>query len=1845
MDKYLPMKNLTYLALFLLLITISCKSKKSADELLNVVKDQELLDQYFMAATAGMISSSDELKYVLKEPLTNTVAEGDLQGVISLSPSVPGKVTLTNNTVLAFTPAAPLKSGETYTISLNLKTLDSKKYENISYQVKTFAQDIKVEREGFVINDDGVISLFAGIKTADKVTAEQIKSCFTTNEASVSITERSPTDFQAEFRFTRPASKDSKILWNGNPIGADIKGEVMYFDYDAKSLNVVYSHHNLTEKTYNIYFSQRLNKQQDLTGLLTIQNDNASYNISNNVLTIFLGEVKDADKINITLIKNIRSIEGKSLSSDQSFEISTFADKPDAQFVSDGHYFPSEGDFKIPIKTRALNALRIVVIEIKQENVMHYLGWQSLSYSDYYNIRMYGKPVYDQIVALNDGLKDNEGWTVHGIDLTAKIRKNPGSIYHISMDFSPENTTIGCKNSLTKYKVNSKIPNSEFFELRDNYYEDSYYFYEDYNWEENTNPCKLAYYMYREPVHRMFICSDYAVIAKKAGNAYHIALSKLLDLTQVSDAEVTLYSLQAEKMASTKTNSEGFAEFKNLKGDAGVMKVAKGSQQTYLALDPNQSNSLTEFDIAGERSETETEFFAYTDRDVWRPGDSIYIDLMLNKTQTTLPAGMPVVMTFFDTENMIVDEQIHQINAEKNLIYSFTLHTSSSAKTGLYRCVFQIGPKKVRKNIRIETIKPNTAEVVYSFAAITDNTIYNNKISGTIQVKYLTGFEVANAKVTANARVRKIAQPFGEFRDYTFDILDNELPDNNIPILNLQTNDNGTAAFAGSQDMKKYNSPANVSIETETILPGGGTNKEGKSIKVYPFLTYIGAKRKEGTGWAGNHTFAENIEISLVNVNNRGKVHNQSNEISYQIQKHIESWWVDKYRLRSAGNFVNAEYWQQVDEGSVTVSGKGKITIPKGSLEKGAYKLTITDESSGHRTQTFFTVYDGIESVPGTQPYITEFEADKDAYKTGETIKLKMPEIEDAKVLISIERGNKVIGQSWHTITTGKNIIQLKSNEDWAPNVYIHATIMQKYKQEANDLPLRMYGIRHIRMDAAVSALKPVSTLPDKLESNKSYTFTVSEAEGRPMEYTIALVDEGLLNLTGFQTPDPYKHFNGKFPLLVKTWDVYQYLINYFKGKFAGIISIGGDDAYHPDAIAEINRFKPVSMHLGPFKIAKSGKNTHSVNIPNYIGRVRLMVVACNDKNFGKLDKAIPIKNPLMIQTQFPRSLNVSDKLSLPVTVLKDDPAIQSATLNVKADPTMIKGFTASKSVAFNGKNQVLQSYNIEVLNKTGKLDVEMGISSANKKMTEKTSINVNFPNAYESTVSKQIIEAGSKASFTAKPKGYIDVFSSTLLISGLKVPDFTRYASDLVEYPYGCLEQSTSVGFSQLYLDKIITLDPAENKKRMENLQAAMLKISKMQQSNGKFNYWEGSYYHAWSDIYAGNFLTEMKRLGYLNHNADVLVRWLDAHVATANNWALAETSSSYVYESESLAQAFRMFVLAKGGKPAKSAMNRFVSSNKSANPLTWWLVAGSFQLSGYDSKSKEYVAKAENLQKSQQVYSSYESFGDQGRDKAIVVEILSYMESEKKKLESYYDQMVESLNALSWTSTQTKGYAFIAAYKYFGKALNITGKIDYSVTGLRGGIKNYNHSSFEPKLIRIDKSAFGKPLTIQNKGKGRIYVYQMSRFIDNNLTKEGAASNLSINTEYYNATSKQSGSSGAKTGDDIIITIKVNNPAAIAINDLALNLKMPAGWELINPRMYETETVKNKGNFTYQDFKDDRVYTFFGLRPGATEVFTFKAKAAFSGDFYMPAVSCEHMYNGDIYARSSTGRVSVVK
>ena len=695
--------------------------------------------------------------------------------------------------------------------------------------------------------------------------------------------------------------------------------------------------------------------------------------------------------------------------------------------------------------------------------------------------------------------------------------------------------------------------------------------------------------------------------------------------------------------------------------------------------------------------------------------------------------------------------------------------------------------------------------------------------------------------------------------------------------------------------------------------------------------------------------------------------------------------------------------------------------------------------------------------------------------------------------------------------------------------------------------------------------------------------------------------------------------------------------MRYFKGKFAGILAIGGDDAYNPDAIAEISRFKPVVIHQGSFKLTAGGKNNHTIAIPNYVGKLRLMIVAANNTDFGKLSKSVNIINPLMVQSQLPRALNVTDKVQLPVNVMRDDKGISKVILETKTNTSMVKGITPSVSLGFSGGDQVTHDFQAEVLNQPGKLSFDFMVKGGGKEMTEHTDILVNYPNAYESDEQTTVIAPGQSKTFTITPKGYKAAFQSAFVISGQKIPAFAKYADELVEYPYGCLEQTVSTAISQLYLDKVVQLDPEQNQKRLANLDAAINKLSRYQHSDGKFYYWDNNYYHAWSDIYAGDFLIEQSNVGNVGRTASMREAWIKAQTNVSNTWSAESLSNQWTYEYESAVQAYRLYVLAKSGKPAKSAMNRFVSSNKSTQAVVWWLMAGAHKLSSYDSKATEFVTKAESMQKND---NHYNTFGSEARNLALAVEVLSSMPELKKKADQYYDQMVDAYNKTNWLSTQDKGAAFKAALSYYGDKISTAPKVSYVVTGPSGN-KTFEHSSFEGKKIVHASSDFGKTYTVSNKGKSDLYVKNNMRFISTETSKPAVQQDLELSVLYNGSANVPA----VKLGGDIVIAVTVSNPLALEQKDLALNVKMPSGWELMNPRIYATESDATAEGATYQDYRDDRVYTFFTLEAGRNKTFIFKAKAAFIGNFLLPSVSVENMYKGAYHARSSAGRATVTQ
>ena len=243
-------------------------------------------------------------------------------------------------------------------------------------------------------------------------------------------------------------------------------------------------------------------------------------------------------------------------------------------------------------------------------------------------------------------------------------------------------------------------------------------------------------------------------------------------------------------------------------------------------------------------------------------------------------------------------------------------------------------------------------------------------------------------------------------------------------------------------------------------------------------------------------------------------------------------------------------------------------------------------------------------------------------------------------------------------IKKGFTNFRFKVTEEMSPNAYVQIHVIQPHSMTADNLPIRLYGVEPFTVTDKKSRLQPVISCPTVQEPQKPFTVSVKEQTGRPMTYTLAVVDEGLLSLTGFKTPDPWDKFHAREALGIRTWDMYNYIVGAFAGKYARMFSVGGDENMEISP-AKANRFQPVVKFLGPFTLKKGGTQSHTICLPQYIGAVRVMVVAAQDGAYGNAEKDITVRSPLMVLSSLPRVLSVNERVELPVNLFAMDPSVK----------------------------------------------------------------------------------------------------------------------------------------------------------------------------------------------------------------------------------------------------------------------------------------------------------------------------------------------------------------------------------------------------------------------------------------------------------------------------------------------------------------------------------------------------------------------------------------------------------
>jgi uncharacterized protein YfaS (alpha-2-macroglobulin family) len=1840
-----------YILILMLCTFFSCEKK--------VTVPVSEFTPYISAYTGGLIEPNSTVRIELsaEQPEAKPFAEIK-EDLFSFKPSLKGKTQWIDKRTIEFVPeAGALKSGKTVQAEFKLG-----KVMKVDKRLNTFTFSFKVEEKNFdialnalQIKDSQSVTASGEIRFSNEANEDIIKKGFsaTTSDKQMLSPKIETTGNAKVFRFVieNIQRKDSKIkltlAFDGKEFGVDKKlSEEISIpainDFEILETKVI----SESETGIEIAFSSPLSSQQDLRGLIYIP-EIQEYTVSvqdNRVLIYF--ERRNAAKITIDVNEGLQDNYGRRLGNTYPIELNIEPLKPKVEILKSGNILPNSENLIIPFKTVNLKAVDLKVIKIFENNVLMFLQNNQINGS--YELRRVGRLVHRETIRLDaDPTKNIHNWQNYSVDLSKIIRQEPGAIYRIEFCFKQAYASYPCEDSINTQALNKE---SESFpsgmirtstttdddiavwDIPYSYFDDSEYDWNTYNWKDRDNPCKPTYYMLSE---QKAVCnviqSNIGLIAKgSSDNKWWISVTSLLDTKPIANAEITAYNFQLQPIASAKTDGDGFAVL-TPKHKPFIVIASADKQKTYLRLKEGEENSMSRFDVDGEKIEKGLKGFVYGERGIWRPGDTLHISFILHDPEKRIPANHPVILELYNPRGQFYHRQVSVEGV--NGFYTFPIPTDANDLTGLWNVYVKVGGTTFHKPIRIETIKPNRLKINLS--------IPGQRIdasAGSVPVRlsssWLTGATAHNLKTKVEMKLSRANIQFKGYEKYLFNNPASSFTSDESVVFDGTLNDNGEVQF-NLKTPQAQNAPGmlNANLVCRVFEAGGDASIYTQNIPFSPFSAYVGLKlnvdKNQSIETDTDHRF------DVVTLDASGKPVNR-NDLEYKIYHIGWSWWWDE-NSDSYSNYVNNSSYQPVKEGRLkTVNGKTSFSFALNYPEWGRYLIYIKDKTSGHATGG--TVYidwpewrgrAGKKDPEGIK--MLSFSTDKTSYEVGENITVIIPASSTGgRALVALENGSDVLDRKWINISDkGDTKYTFRATKEMAPNFYIHISLLQPHAQTANDLPIRLYGVIPVLISNKESVLTPQINMPDVLRPETKFTVEVSEKAGKPMTYTLAIVDDGLLDLTNFKTPNPWNSFYTREALGIRTWDMFDYVLGAFGGKFSALFSVGGDETLKPGE-AKANRFKPVVKFIGPFTLGKGGKRKHEITLPVYVGSVRTMVVAGQDGAFGTAEKTTPVRTPLMVLPSLPRVLGVNEEISLPVNIFAMENSVKNATVKIETTGLLRLNDENNKLVTFDKPGDKMVYFSLKTGAGPGIEKVTVIATGGGKTSKETIEIEVRNPNPDLIFSDTKILDAGQTGEFTYRLTGISGNDWVKLEASRIPSVNIIRRYDYLYDYNHFCTEQLTSKALPLLYLSLFKDMDKKESEATGKNIQQAIKNLYERQLNNGGFVYWPGNN-HAdeWICSYAGTFLVLAKEKGY-EVNESVLGKWKNFQRSAAQNWC--DPNSAYQ-------QAFRLYSLALSGAPELGAMNR-LKEMKELPLQARWSLAAAYAVSGKTKPAEELIF---NQPTNVNPYYSRYTFGTPGRDEALILQTLVLM----GRTQDAFKQAQKVANQLSdemYYDTQSTAYALIAMGALAEK---MSGSIDF----------DWNLNGTKQKGIRSTKAAYQKQLpekpaegslVLTNKGKGALYVTVVSKSRPLVDTFPAIARNIKLNVSYTDMAGNPLDASELGQGTDFTAVVEVANMnISNDYTDLALTHIIPSGWEIFNERMtiVEDASATTSAAYSYRDIRDDRVLTYFDLPGGKSKTFKVRLQTSYLGSFTLPAVSCEAMYEAETRARTTAGTVRVVK
>ena len=1825
-----------FLFSLVLLFVVSCKQSPE--------KQQKVQPNKFVSAyTNGNISSQSTVRVVLNLPeeRLGVSKKEPPQNVFLLKPSVEGKTYWADQYTLVFEPAKPLQNGQKYEAIVDLNKLLGVNDKNNG----TFRFHFRVVPLTFGIIMSGLEPytetkshwniLEGRLMASDHVPGKEIDGLISAKQGGRSLPVhfvqepgRNTWDFTIDSVERMTHESTVELEWHGKmPCSRfDESGKLRYpvpskNNFRLKSVKVI----NTPDQYIKLEFTDPPDPEQNLDGLIYFT-DNTSFRLQTegNSVLVYPSSHQEGEKT-IMIKKQVTSNKGIQLKEDFLRTVNFGMIKPQVRFVNSGSIMPGKDGWTIPFEAVNLSAVDVFVIKIYSENILQFLQVNRLTGSG--QLRRVGKLIHKEKIELNttDEKKSSE-WNTYALDLSKMIKSEPGAIYRVELRFRKSYSLCNCGEDTDN---EASVDDTRF-----GYYSayESYYYPRNYRWRDRDDPCTVSYYTYRRFAGKNVMASNIGLTVKEDGNRLMVFTNNLETTKPMSGVKITLYDYQQQELVTARTAQDGKAII-DYKGVPYLLVAEKDRQYGYQRLDGGSALSYSKFDTKGVSMNKGIKGYIYGERGVWRPGDTLFLTVIVDDSENPLPEGHPVILKLTNPRGREVVKKTKV--SGMNGFYAFHIPTDENALTGFWNATAEVGGATFNKKIRIETIKPNRLKIKLDPGK---KLLESGKNKATLEASWLHGGIAANLKADVNITIRPGKTVFEKYEGYNFDDPARIFPPEDKTVFDGKLNSKGIAVFEFDlPDSKFAPGMLKVNFVTKVFEQSGDFSTDQTSARFAPFNTFVGIKGPEPEPGAHYLETDKPLEFEVATVSKEGLPKSVSN-MEYEVYKLGWSWWYGSNNSNLA-SYISNHYDQKVVSGTFdTKNGKGKFSFQLHYPDWGRYYVLVKQPGGGHQTgMKIYVDWPSMYSrenrkVPGGMTLLS-LSTDKEKYNVGDEVKVSVPTPANGRLLVALEKGNRQI-RSWEMKATGaETLITFKAEKEMTPNVYLYVSVLQPHDQTVNDLPIRMYGLVPVMIEDRETVLEPVVNVPETVRPESTYSVSVSEKNNREMTYTIAIVDDGLLDLTHFKTPAPHKYFYAKEALAVKTWDIYDDVMGAFGKRLEKVFAIGGDmeEKELTSGKKKANRFKPVVTFLGPFHL-KNGKTArHEIKMPNYIGSVRCMVVAGENGAYGHTQKNITVKQPLMVLGTLPRVLAPGETVKLPASVFVMDSNISEVSVAVETNGLFdIK--KANRKISVKGEGEYMAWFDLQVTDKAGTGKVKIAVKSGSETASYEIEIPVRNPNKRVYNVEYHMLKPDETQAYSPVPVGMDGTNEFNLTVSGIPPLNLDKRLDFLVRYPYGCIEQTVSSVFPQLFLGQLMKLDEETRWRTERNIKSGIQRLSRFQLADGGFSYWPGNYFVTdWGTSYAGHFLILAREKGY-NVPYGMYSAWIDYQRQTARNWRFDKYKA--------LNQTYRLYTLALAGEAEMGAMNR-LRANKDLPVAARYRLAAAYALAGQKQVALELLRNIKYSPDNQKPYWRY-SYGSEIRDLAMVLETYELTDNAEKAI-PVFNQIADKLKSSQWMSTQTTAYALYAISQFVE---NDSGKMDYEFqytwNGESSGKMNSDLPVYATNLVLKKKNK----LEVKNLSDKNLFVTLTGSGIPLPGDTVNINHRLKMKIRYFTMDGKPLDVRNVTHGTDFYAEVTVHNlPGNGNLENVALSQVFPSGWEIINTRMLDLGSSLKSDKSDFVDFRDDRVDVFFSLYNGETKRFVVLLNAAYQGKYYLPVTRCAPMYDNSISAASGGGWVIVGK